>query len=184
MASLSKLLLPILKSAQKEPTKVACIGTRKLSKEDQEFCFRVGLFFAGHGLFVGSGNAQGADQAYLRGVNSAAPWRGILYLPWDGFETTQVRSGNHLRCEPYPEDYRERVRALHPNPDALSQRAWKLMIRNVAILDKSKVCVAWPGETGGTKFGMALAEEMKIPLIDLSDEKQKSALKHTMDTWP
>lgn len=162
-------------SGRGSPRKVACIGSRDLSEGALEFCTQLArrLVVAGDGeVFVGSGNARGADQAFARGVNEIDPTLLVLYLPWPGYEREAVVPGNRVRVPPWPAGFEEAAAATHGAWDRLTRGPQALHTRNMAIIADASLCVAWPGTTkwgGGTGTGMRRARALGIPLVDLSD---------------
>ena len=150
---------------------VSCIGTRNPTKEMRERCVKMGAWIVKCGGVVHSGNAEGIDYAFAEGGNSVNPAKVWLHLPWNGFNDFQIQSQNRTILPPYPQWMEDLTVKLHPRGPFLKQGALKLHTRNVAILDKTVLCVAAPSNKvggGGTGQGMRTSTEMGIELINLN----------------
>lgn len=165
-----------------EPRKVACIGSRDLSPDALRFCEQIGYAIAKSGagrLFVGSGNATGADQAYARGVNKVDPTLLVVYQPWESYEKQAVVAGNRVRTPPYDSSFEKAAEELHGAWEKLGRGPRAMHTRNMAILDQALLCVAWPGAKawgGGTGTGVRRAVQLGIPVIDLRIEEVRVEL--------
>lgn len=123
-----------------------------------------------------TGAAVGADQAFAEG---AIEVDGLvsLCLPWRSYEDTWVRwavaRGKALVRVLQPSDAAAWASvAHHPAAARLSCGARALHARNHLIISGCSWVAAFPqvnpyGQLGGTGQGMALAERLGIPVLDL-----------------
>jgi len=149
----------------------AGIGARKTPQSVLKDMFTIGAGFAKEGFLLRSGGADGADKAFEKGSNSA---NGLseIYLPWKEFNNHQ----SHL-YQILPEAV-EISKKHHPDWDALSQGAKKLMIRNVYqvlgddLHQISDFVLCWtPGgkKVGGTSQAIRIADTYGVPVINMFD---------------
>ena len=165
----------------KKPRAYAGIGSRETPQVILEKMSALAYELNLKGLYLRTGNALGADQAFAWGSNRADPKKTILYLPWKGYEEKAIKEGNHvvIGTEVLPlfqQAAKETVALLHPYPKALKQGAWKLHQRNCYILlgkDLNHpvdfvVCWTKDGQaTGGTGMGIRIAERNSILVFNL-----------------
>jgi hypothetical protein len=155
----------------------AGIGSRKTPKPILDVMVEIGMYMAQKGHILRSGRAQGADQAFEDGCNRMNG-RKEIYLPWWKFENAPMSKGYIIAD--VPEAY-VIARAFHPNWDALSDGAKKLIIRNshqVLGLDCKTPCdfvVCWTeggrGE-GGTGQALRIAKSRNIEIFDLGIKRK------------
>lgn len=157
----------------------AGIGSRKTPGEMLEAMEKIGRALAYKGCILRSGGAKGADSAFERGCD-IAKGRKKIFLPWKGFEG----SSSKLVLTEFT-NYKEAealARRYHPNYEALSQGAKKLMARNgyqVLGVDLQTpadfiVCYTENGEIkGGTGQALRMAADYGIPVFNLGNYKSK-----------
>lgn len=177
-------LVEIIPRAAEAPHKIACIGSRSLSRKELGFCESIGQRLVELGFFVGTGNAAGADQAYARGGNALNPSQVVLYLPWDGYESDAIVPGNRIRRPPYDNWMKKAARELHPVWNVLGRGGRALHTRNIAIVDGAHACIAWPSKKtggGGTGLGMRYAEACDLPLLDLSNRRVRERIAEALN---
>lgn len=157
--------------------RVACIGSRDLTRAQVEQCQEIGALVVANGFELHSGNALGADQAFASGANSKHPELVHLHLPWSSYEQESVRPENHVYVYPFGnmKFYVDVAANAHPNWTNLKSAVRKLHARNGSILIPNgkdvDVCIAWPSSRlggGGTGQGMRIAQSRGIRLIDLT----------------
>lgn len=154
--------------------RVAAIGTRRPTLDEQIFCREVGAAIAKFGGLVVSGAAPGCDQAFLGGAYQA---NGLveIHLPWPSFESEFVTQLLHARVLYQPElRDMETARGLYfrYRQTHLPSNLVYLMARNVGIIQNADCVIALPDlKTGGTKFGMDIADYFKIPVLNLRENK-------------
>lgn len=150
---------------------VACIGSRALNIQEQNLCYKIGRFLS-QNYNIKSGNAIGADQCYAKGVNSINPNQLYLYLPWKNYNINAIVNGNNV-CYEAKKEWFDIAKKMHFNWDFLSRGAKSLHARNVGIVENVKFVIAFPNKDwgGGTVMGMRIAEENKITVYNLRDEK-------------
>lgn len=145
----------------------AGIGSRQTPDEICAVMTRTAARLSARGLVLRSGGAQGADQAFERGVPTDGKME--IFLPW--------RSSTHAStlCHPPPKSF-EIAQAFHPAWDRLSAAARKLMARNCQQVlgrnldDPSKFVLCWTrdgGPTGGTGQAIRIAMAHRIPVFNL-----------------
>ena len=173
---------------QKQPIRVALIGSRKLAEPDYaeaaDLFYRAALMCADLGMVIRSGAALGADNiAEVAYADAIAQGRACnsqveIYIPWPNF--APYAPLKHLHIIPNnPElikQSEEMVWATHPAPHRLSQGAMKLHSRNmnqVFGLDLNTpidLCICWTkgGEAvGGTATAIKLCHHHEIPVFNL-----------------
>lgn len=159
----------------------AGIGSRDIDEDMDLFHKLVGLgeSFAKLGYILRSGGADGADSAFEIGCDLASGKKEI-YLPWRYFN----ENTSDLVLEPTKE-LEEITRSIYTRYDMSSRAVQKLHMRNVlqilgqpSIGPKSSFVICWTdranSDTGGTRFGIALAEKYHIPVINLYEKNWKS----------
>lgn len=156
--------------------KIACIGSRSLGHDQLAQCEALGKLVVERGHELHTGNAPGADQAFARGGNAVDPTKVFLHLPWKGFESAAVVRGNVLEVVPGAEEdpgLYDEAAFYHPSRERLSPGAFRLMARNIRIVERALLCLAWPDWKkpggGGTGQGMRYCARFEIRLISLAD---------------
>lgn len=180
-------LIELIPKATKAPLKIACIGSRRLTEEELNFCESVGRRLVELGFYIGTGNAIGADQAYARGGNSINPSRVVLYLPWETYEQDAIVLGNRIRRPPHESWMEDAAKELHPAWDRVTRGGRALHTRNIAIVHGAPLCFAWPkpgGRTQGSRMGMQYAEKQNIPLLELSKPYVREQVAKVLDIEP
>lgn len=162
---------------------IACIGSRKIEPQEAEFMFRIGAWLAKQGYDVYSGNAEGSDQAFGRGVNSVDPTRLFLCLPWHSYERDKIVPGN--RVVPKQDIWWTEAAKYHPVWDKLPQGPRLLHARNVGIVKGRRQVIARPNPLkvggGGTGMGLRLAEAYGIPVMDLTNQEHVARILSVME---
>ena len=159
----------------------AGIGSRKTPSPMQlRMSYSAGVM-AKHGWILRSGGAEGADEAFERGLLPTDPRE--IYLPELGWRNNPSPFG--LDEMEFKYDAWEYVKKYHPAWQKLgSQFVRKLMTRNVfQILGKdldrpADMVVCWTqggGLVGGTAFALRLARIFHIPVYNLGDIKDELA---------
>lgn len=156
---------------QTKAPRVACVGRRDPMLAATDILRRLGRLIAAHGGVVVSGNAVGSDQAYAVGANAVDPALVELWLPWATYERSAARPGNVVRVVSDPRCFRIAAEH-HPAWDRLSQGARRLFARNVCIIERADLVIAFPNHSkiggGGTGHAMRMAEALQISLADLT----------------
>jgi len=167
------------------PSRIACIGSRRLSKAELDRCHAIGAWLAHNGHTVISGAAEGADLAFMRGA-SAVGGKVIAFLPWKKY--------NELELDPswqrivydtnrrQHKRWRDVAKLIHPAWDACSGGAKAMHARNTGILlgeepkETVALVIAMPPSDykdlmspGGTSQGIRLATARNIPVINLRE---------------
>ena len=149
--------------------KIACVGSRDISLETQEFLSKIGKFIAFKGWVVVSGNALGSDISYAKGANAVDESKVWLHLPWRSYNKEYIKPGNIIR--PFDPSWKELAQKHHPIYDNLSSGAQKMMDRNVGIISESDVVLAVLNHSkigwGGTWHGWRVAEDLGKPRLDV-----------------
>lgn len=150
---------------------IAGIGSRKTPKAFLDLFEQIGVYARQNGHLIRSGHADGADYAFEKGALTNT----LVYLPWKGFNSNLPLLGRS--CVKDLEDkYMEIVYRHEPYAKGLGLGVKKIKQRNVfQILGIDLQCfselvICWTpnGETtGGTGLAIKIAEEIKIPVINL-----------------
>ena len=158
--------------------RVAGIGTRmtELSVEDNirysRLLLSIGEYIGKRNWTLSSGNANGSDYWFAKGVSNINPSRVMLYLPWEYYNAEQIHPQNRWSNE-HKDEWIPVAEKCHPNWARLKDSVKKMMIRNVGIVSRANVVLALPSrKTGGTRHGMSAARELGIPVVDLLEGEQ------------
>lgn len=152
--------------------RVAGIGSREISHNEEQLLFRLGEYIAKRNWTLSSGNANGSDEWFARGVNSISPKRVMLYLPWESYNKERIHPENRWSAE-HKDEWIPVAEKCHPNWQQLKSSVRSMMIRNVGIVSRANVVLALPSrKTGGTRHGMAAAREFSAPVVGLLEGEQ------------
>jgi hypothetical protein len=148
----------------------AGVGSRKTPLDIQEMMFNFARLACDLGWTLRSGGAEGADEAFERGVHKS--YRKEIYLPWGAFNNNQSRW-----VKPSDEAMERAETLLGPDHwENLSLGGRKLHARNVhQVLGKDcndpvKFLICWTPRgniTGGTATAIRLAMLHDIPVFNL-----------------
>lgn len=152
--------------------RVAGIGRRDINFSIFNRLKEIGEYIAGEGFELSSGNADGSDYAFASGASVLFPERVFLYLPWTNHNNKHLISGNNFSSM-IKEEWVDVAATHHPKWNTLSEAERKFMIRNVGIVYKSKLVIAYPNLNklgmGGTGHAMRVARTLKIPVLNLAE---------------
>jgi hypothetical protein len=153
------------------------VGARGTPPSVIQRMISVGKQLALLGGTLRSGAADGADTAFETGCHLA--WGGHeIFLPWRNFNK---HPSQHYTVTPKAFE----LAKIHPRYEALSQGVKKLMGRNSQILMGPTMdtpvdsLLAWTPKgrvVGGTGHTILLAQQLNIPVINLSDSTWKEEL--------
>ena len=153
----------------------AGIGSRETPEEIQDMMTEIASYLEDIGYILRSGNAQGADQAFAKGVKRAAQ----IWLPW--MEFNQWFSLSHSEhkyavINPDDEDAYSSIEKYHPKPKSLGHAAIKLMARNFRQVigrdneSNSEFVICWTKggkPVGGTGQALRIASDHNIPIYNM-----------------
>lgn len=186
------------------------IGSRDTPQDIQWIMSRIGYGMAKRGHTLRSGRADGADQAFEKGLfsyNEAVsqkvdtlshttpipelaelykPWRNFGSKPsvWDILPTDDPKLWSRAL---------QIVRDIHPNPDALTDAAKLLHGRNIFqvlgkdLLTPSDFVIYWAKTdkngipVGGTRTAVRLAQLENIPTINMLDPDWNTRFKELVN---
>jgi len=160
---------------------IAGIGSRETPPEIKTEMVKIGQWCKEHKVWVRSGHAPGADQAFEKGAQELC----IAYLPWADFEK-KFTSSAHFKVPDQWDRVLAHAKEFHPAWDKLSTGAKKLMARNSAqvlgltLLSPVDMVVCWTKDgkaTGGTGQALRIAEKAGIPIINMYFEGYSTAEK-------
>lgn len=159
---------------------IAGIGSRATPADVCARMEAIGAWCWDRGVVLRSGHAEGADQAFERGVDSALA---EIWLPWKSYNLATRLPASTYRVTEMSQELWNIVREIHPAPANLSQGARLLMARNTNIILGSNlgspvgavVCWTPDEENGGTAFGIRLARRHGIPVINMAKGHNLSA---------
>lgn len=153
---------------------IAGIGSRQTPLSVCVQMVQIGAWCLANQIEVRSGHAEGADYAFERGAARNC----TVFLPWAGFNKQLEMLGSPIVVE---EDFDLELRKYHPAYSRLTPGAKKLMGRNVCQVKYNNIfvdaVVCWRVKQGGTDFALSIARDFQIPIINMHDEKFKSAEK-------
>lgn len=163
------------------PLIIAGVGSRETPVTVLSSMHTIGDWCRANNVWVRSGHAPGADQAFEDGAQE----RCIAYIPWVGFERGFV-SRAVLRVPSNMKALRGHAESYHPAWERLSDGAKSLMARNSAQvlgerLDSPvRAVVAWTkdgGNTGGTGQALRIAGNKGIPVLNMFRQEYADAEK-------
>ena len=95
--------------------RVACIGTKEPSTEEQNLLIKIGGWLALQGYTVSSGNAAGSERFFALGASMVNPRLVELHLPWEDYNPEFIFLLNQVIVEPDSQERQMLVTQLHPN---------------------------------------------------------------------
>jgi hypothetical protein len=151
----------------------AGIGSRETPLKVQRQMTLLAEMLEARGLTLRSGNADGADQAFARGVEKNAD----IWLPWDSFnkEFRKVKPLHNYVVIGNDQEAIESIIEFHPRPLALGPKASLFMARNFRQVvgmnePNSEFVIAWtPGgeQVGGTAQAMRIAKKYGVTVVNM-----------------
>jgi hypothetical protein len=165
----------------------AGIGARDTPEAVLAKMEKVGRILAKNGFILRSGAADGADSAFERGCDAVDPSKKEIFLPWNGFEPKRdgkKRFANGTTVFDFSSQEHEKIaEKYHPGWHKLGSGARALMSRNTSqmlgmdLKTPSAVVVCWTknGEiVRGTGQALRMADDMKVGIVNMGDEKLKT----------
>lgn len=164
---------------------IAMVGCRELSKSQWMYCESVGAFYAEKGVERGgvticSGNAPGADQAFVMGAMLIhyECVRFQLYLPWPTFEHRAVIGFEEtFHADMASDEQRNYAEWAHPAWHRCRDAVRLLFVRNAQIVWNAHLVVAHPDVTkrgwGGTGHAIRVARMRGVPVYLCNRELQR-----------
>ena len=178
----------------------AGVGSRRTPPAILDLMFRIAEDLARRGFVLRSGHAEGADLAFESGARDGAA---EIYLPWAAYNSEHVPVSPRHRFyhEPTEAAMRDWIR-FHPNPQACSRAASKLLARNMHELmgyeytmsgrnfpqgSAGDFVVCWTPDgaetaaecsvrTGGTGTVIRAADHFRVPVFNLARPGREQAL--------
>ena len=160
---------------------VAGVGSRETPPLILREMITIGQWCRSTGVWVRSGRAPGADQAFETGAQE----RCIVYLPWRGFEEGFYSSARtHVVTADEYVALRKHAARFHPAWAKLSQGAQRLIARDsaqvmgVSLTSPVDVVICWTkdgGPTGGTGQAIRIAQASNITVLNMYRERYGSA---------
>ena len=155
---------------QLPPTHIACIGSRETPPEILRWMEQTGFAIVKSGYHIVSGNAPGADQAWVRGANRADPTKVRLCLPWETFEAAAIDPANIVAIldneSPRGKRHYERAEAVHAAWRQMTPGGQRLHARNAMIVERALAVFGYVNG-GGTRTAFKLAELLGVPTYDV-----------------
>lgn len=157
----------------------AGIGSRETPSEVILMMLQVAVKMDSLDWTLRSGNADGADKAFQSGTENKE-----IHLPWPGYNHAPEDDPRYLVPMPTPQMCQVAA-DHHPNWANLKDSVRLLMIRNVTIvlgqdlLDPVEFVCCWtPGGQlkGGTAHGIKVARAFYIPVFNLANHQDQTAL--------
>jgi len=156
------------------------IGSRNITESEIKIITKISNFLSNYFICY-SGNADGSDITFQKSSNG----NHISFLPWDEFNFDHFKPVNYYVVG-HLEDGINSIHKFHPNPNALSSGAKKLMARNYyqirGYLDYPTVsfvvCCADEDINGnilgGTGQACRIAKSLNIPIFNIRNENWKN----------
>lgn len=163
----------------------AGIGSRSAPKNIQKIMSELASELCDMGYWLRSGNADGSDQAFAKGVHDK---KAQIWLPWKDFNFTfQVAHPKHTyKVIRYDDsDAFKSIDQFHPKPSRLGGQGIKLMARNYRQMigenePDSEFVICWTTDgniVGGTGQAWRIALHSKIPVYNLHDMSKDQVIK-------
>ena len=156
---------------------IACVGSRSLPSCDCRRSAEMGRWLAEAGHIVSSGNAVGADQAFLRGAIRGGG-QVHVYLPYICYPTANAQVFDPRYAHQVTQwlagdpQWRELAARYRPGFQHASEAAKLMLARNAAMVYWADRVLAWPhGKASGTQHSIRCAQGLGKPLVDLSQIK-------------
>ncbi len=184
---------------------IACIGARKTPPDILSVMRNIGYKLACKGRHLRYGGAEGADQAFQRGVEdycneqqiSAKAYQSV-YLPYDGFKgyreskergiinfknTINYKKAveiakKHYRSQSETENWPEWLRLL------MGRNTYQILGEDLRTHSMSVICYTPDGSldgvaksSGGTGQALRIASYYSIPVFNLKNERHLSFVK-------
>ncbi len=148
------------------PTYIACIGSRETPPDVLKWMERTGAAIVKAGYHIVSGNAVGADQAWVRGANSVDPSMVRLCLPWLTYEAAAIHPQNAVTIldedAPRSRRYFDRAEAVHDAWHHMTPGGQRCHARNAMIVEGALTVFGFMSGTGGTTSAFKIAELLGI----------------------
>ena len=154
---------------------IAGIGSRETPESIKAEMTLVGRWCLENGVWLRSGHAPGADQAFEKGALNYC----IAYIPWPGF-CKNPTPGVHYRVPNNLQPLYLHAAKHHPRWGGMSEGVQCIMARNSAQVMGERldspvqaiVCWTkdWQVPSGGTAQALRIAEANKIPIINMCRE--------------
>lgn len=176
------------------------IGSRRTPSGILQAMVAIAQGLAARGMVLRSGHADGADLAFERGARDGAA---EIYLPWPGYNSTHAPVSPRHRYYQGPTEaaMRDWIR-FHPNPQACSRAAARLLARNMHQLmgyayamsgrnfppgsagdfvvcwtpDGAETAAECSARTGGTGTVIRAADHFRVPVFNLGRPGREQAL--------
>jgi hypothetical protein len=180
------------------------VGSRETPAEIQRILFILAGVLYSKGYIWRSGGADGADEAFERGILNHPHYRQDIdrppmeiYLPWNGFAPVKggpkkwenVAAGYfNTPNMPMYDTAQQIAMRIHPLGEKMrdmrgvfalhTRNVYQILGMNLAVPSKSMYLWAPPTKddlvSGGTRTAVALAREHKVPWNNLANELTKS----------
>lgn len=165
------------------------IGSRNTPERVVKQMRQLAMYLAFSGYTLRSGKAQGADQAFQKGleiVERSTPFEcsAEIYIPWKSFNSDVNSKWDKVLGDMGNEEKAEKMASeSHPAWDKCSQGAKNLHTRNVYqvlgedLKEPSEfvICYAEPTKTGvkgGTNMAVQIAKDNGVPVFNLWYEEE------------
>lgn len=154
----------------------AGIGSRGIPEKISKDMQYIASYLSNLGYILRSGNAEGADQAFAKGVNNDLAQ---IWLPWKDFQkgfTLLHPKHKYIVIGDNDKEAYDSVVKYHPNGKNLTETSRKFMARNYRqVVGKDEpdsmfvVCWTVDGKlVGGTAQAIRIALDKDIPVYNLA----------------
>lgn len=177
MNAFHKLLIEDeLLSATEEGTFWTGIGSRSLPDGVADTMSIIAAQLERKGFTLHSGNADGADISFARGVDQNAK----IFLPWESFNAqymSELPNHEYIVVDKSDTEAYDSVNEFHPRGSSLDNTSRAFMARNYrqvvghGRLSSFIICWTPNGDiVGGTGQCLRIAHRYHIPIINLANE--------------
>lgn len=172
-----------------EVSEYAGIGSRNTPENIQNMMTSLARELCRAKIHLRTGNAAGADHAFIEGVNQVQPYAVSLYLPFRNYRTEFLHHNNGICVAEPDKNAIEKAGQYHPGWHRCSEKSKKFHGRNVQIILGSiftnpvdfVVCYCANEKSGGTAFGINVARQNNIPVFNLFVEDDWLKIKRLHD---
>lgn len=153
----------------------AGIGARKTPPDVLELMQNIAFYFAKQNKHLRTGNAEGADYAFMKGVNQCTGYEVSLYLPWPTYRKDYIQSTNGICVQEPSKEAIHFAGFYHTAWEKCGENARKFHGRNAQIIMGSMlvdpvdivICYSESDIKGGTAMGIQIAKAHQIPVYNL-----------------
>lgn len=165
------MVRPVLKELLSSPSSIGLVGAQNTPTDFLPKLSAMGFILVQRGFHLVSGNAIGADQAWLDQASKAHPELCTVCLPWRSYEASKIQKGVRIITD-FSKGEMQLAASNHDYWLNLSDGQAKMLIRNAGIVTRSAAIFGYidPSKKGGGGTGHTkrCADYLGVPFWDLA----------------